>query len=268
MWEKGSVEMRPHSFLYRLMIAGCYAVLAMSLSLPAVAAQDKIPEKMIAQQITEPAPALEPMVIQPVSCPDPLPASPAAGFTFASFLIAWAPFIGLLMVAFVMHYRLKRMELLQQEEFEKAHRKETMLLVRERSVLVSTLEGELSENKNRIEAFLTIYRDMLQDMKNPADMPLYQKAGDIVQKHPSLSKTVFEANVSKLSLLDMKLAGKIAKLYTALPKEQEYINIDANVPIDTAIKLIEKILKEAEEMLPPVHQAITALDEIIAKKEG
>ena len=171
------------------------------------------------------------------------------------------PFSGLLIIAFVMHYRLNRLEFLQQSEFDKTHRKEGMLLTREKYVLISTLEGEMSENKNRIEAFLTVYGDMLRNMTCENEEPKYQKAGDIVQKQPSLSKVIFEANVDKLSLLDMHLAGQISKLYSVLPKEQEYITLEPNVPIDTAIQLVEKVLKDAQDMLTQIDKVITALNQ-------
>ena len=169
------------------------------------------------------------------------------------------PFAGLLIVAFVMHYRLNRLEFLQKGEFDKTHRKENMLLTRERYVLISTLEGEMIENRNRIEAFLTIYGDMLKNMTCPDEKPKYQKAGDIVQKHPSLSKAIFEANIAKLSILDIHLTGQISKLYTSMPQEQEYITIEANVPLDTAVKLVEKVLKDAHDMLLLIDQTTAAL---------
>jgi endonuclease YncB( thermonuclease family) len=169
------------------------------------------------------------------------------------------PFGGLLLVSLIMWYWLKRMAFAQQQESEQSSRKEAMLLTRERQVLVSTLEGELIENKNKIEAFLVIYGDLLRSLKDPNEVPKYQQGGDIVQKHPSFSKTVFEANVNKLSLLDIKLAGKVSKLYSSMPKDQEYINLEPGVPLDTAIQLVEKVLREAEAMLVPINAVISGL---------
>lgn len=181
-------------------------------------------------------------------------------------LLAWGPMGGLVVVAYILHLRLRRMEILQQEEMEQTRRKESTLLTRERHVLVSMLEGELTENKNRIEAFLTVYGDMLKNLKNMGEAPKYQRAGDIIQRHPSLSKSVFEANAGKLSLLDMKVSGQISKLYTSMPREQEYINIEPSVSLETAIALVEKVLKDAQQMIPPINQVIAALDEAVAKK--
>jgi endonuclease YncB( thermonuclease family) len=180
--------------------------------------------------------------------------------------LVFGPFGGLLMVAFIMWYWLKRMAFAQEQESEQSSRKEAMLLTRERQVLVSTLEGELLENKNKIEAFLVIYGDLLRALKDPNEVPKYQQGGDIVQKHPSFSKTVFEANVGKLSLLDIKLAGKVSKLYSSMPKDQEYINLEPGVPLDTAVQLVEKVLKEAEAMLVPINAVIAGLQGATAIK--
>jgi hypothetical protein len=179
-------------------------------------------------------------------------------------LLGASPLAGLLLIAFMVHYRLKRLETLQLEEQEQAQHKETQLLTRERHVLVSTLEGELAENKNRIEAFLTIYGAMLENLKSKTEKPKYQQGGDIVQKHPSLSKTVYETSVGKFSLLDMKLAAQLSKLYATLPREQEYVNIEPNVPLESAVALVEKVLREAEALVPPITTVIAALEEIVA----
>ncbi|MDE1151800.1 MAG: hypothetical protein PW788_04605 [Micavibrio sp.] len=180
-----------------------------------------------------------------------------------AFLIPMAlifgPFGGLLVVSLIMWYWLKRMAYVQEQEAEQSSRKEAMLINRERHVLISTLEGELTENKNKIEAFLVIYGDMLRTLKDQTEVPKYQQSGDIVQKHPAFGRAVFEANVGKLSLLDIKLAGQVSKLYSAMPKEQEYINLEPNVPLETAVKLVEKILKEAEVLLEPIGNLIIGL---------
>lgn len=169
------------------------------------------------------------------------------------------PLLGLLVVAFVLWRFMDGISSAQTSENRQAEHKEALLQTRERQVLVSTLEGELAENKNKIEAFLVIYGDMLRSLKEGTETPKYQQVGDIVQKHPSFSKTVFEANVPKLNLLEMKLAGHVSKLYSALPKEQEYINLDQNVPLETAVKLVEKVLKDAENLLAPINQVIDEL---------
>lgn len=147
----------------------------------------------------------------------------------------------------------------QSSENQQVERKEAMLQMRERQVLVTTLEGELVENKNKIEAFLSLYGDMLRNLQDPAHGAKYQMVGETIQKHPGYSKTVFEANVSNLSLLDIKLAGHLSKLYSAMPKEQEYITLDQSVPIETAVKLVEKVLEDAQELLGPINQVVTEL---------
>lgn len=176
--------------------------------------------------------------------------------------LIFGPLLGLSIIAFVMRAWFKRVNERQEDALERARYHEDALQQREAQVLVSTLEGELVENKNRIEAFVLIYGDMLRSLKNPNEAPKYQEIGDTVQKNPTCSRVVFEANVGKLSLLDIKLAGMISKLYTSFPREQTYINLEPETPLETAIKLIEKIVAEAEAFLPPVNQVIQELQKI------
>ncbi len=191
---------------------------------------------------------------------------PHMGFLLPMALI-FGPFGGLALVGLVMWYWLKRMATVHEQESEQSSRKEAMLQNRERHVLISTFEGELTENKNKIEAFLVIYGDMLRGLQDSNEVPKYQQGGDIVQKHPTFGRAVFEANVSKLSLLDIKLAGQISKLYAAMPKEQEYINLEPSVPLETAVKLVEKVLKEAETLVEPINNVILGLQASTAKKK-
>lgn len=184
--------------------------------------------------------------------------APHIGFILPIALI-FGPLLGLLIIALVARQSLKAMSENQLHELEQAHQKELMLQSRERQVLLTTLEGELSENKNKIEAFLVIYGDMLRTLQDKSEDPKYMQVGDIVQKHPIFSKTVFEGNVDKLSLLDINLAGRLSKFYSALPKEAEYINLDQNVPLDTAVKLVEKVLRETESILQPISTIISEL---------
>ena len=81
-----------------------------------------------------------------------------------AFLIPMAlifgPFGGLLVVSLIIWYWLKRMAYVQEQDAEQSRRKEAMLVNRERHVLISTLEGELTENKNKVEAFLGVAHDL------------------------------------------------------------------------------------------------------------
>jgi endonuclease YncB( thermonuclease family) len=183
--------------------------------------------------------------------------------------LIFGPLFGLSALAIVLWYWMRRLSEMQFEELETSRRKEAVLQSRERQVLMSMLEGELMENKNRIEAFLVIYGDVLMSLKDTSQVPKYQQGGDIVQKYPSFSRVVYEANAGKMSLLDIKLAGQISKLYSGLPKDQEYLNLDQNVPIETAIKLIEKVIRDAETLLVPINSVIQTIEEqLVAIKGG
>ena len=176
------------------------------------------------------------------------------------------PVVGFSVIGFLLWISLQKMADAQRADVEEERKKEAMLETRERRVLLTTLQGEIFENKNKIEAFLVIYGDMLRGLQEKGAQPKYQQVGDIIQKHPSFSKTVFEANVGKMSLLGIKTAGQLSKLYAAFPKEQEYINLDPTVPIDSAVKLVEKILDDARALQPQVDMVLADLQAAAEEK--
>lgn len=181
-------------------------------------------------------------------------------------LLVGVPLAGFTCMAILMWVLLQRMATSQRMEFERARKKENALAERERSVLVSMLEGELVENKNKVDAFLTIYGDMLRSLKDLSETPKYQQVGDIVQRYPSYSHIVFDANVNKLSSLGLQVAGKVSKLYAALPRTQEYINLDPEVPLETAIKLVEKTVAEAQDLQAPLDTLIAEVQALAENK--
>lgn len=181
-------------------------------------------------------------------------------------LLIGVPAAGFTCMALLMWVLLQRMATSQRMEFERARKKENALADRERSVLVSMLEGELVENKNKIDAFLTIYGDMLRSLKDLSETPKYQQVGDIVQRYPSYSHVVFDANANKLSSLGLQVAGKVSKLYAALPRTQEYINLDPEVPLETAIKLVEKTVTEAQDLQAPLDTLIAEMQALAENK--
>jgi hypothetical protein len=67
-------------------------------------------------------------------------------------------------------------------------------------------------------------------------------------------------------LLELNVARQLSKLYTTLPKDQQYINIEPHIPLASATALVEKVLREAEAMVPPIDQALAALAEAGAEK--
>lgn len=183
-------------------------------------------------------------------------------------MLIGVPTTGFIIMAILIWAMLQKVVTAQKMEFSRARKKDTALAEREKGVLVSILEAELLENKNKIDAFLSIYTEMLRALRDISEAPKYQQVGDIVQKHPSFSHVVFDANVNKLSVLGIQLAGRVSKLYSALPRSQEYITLDPNVPLETAVKLVEKVVGEAKELVQPINTILAEMQNAEDGKAG
>lgn len=171
--------------------------------------------------------------------------------------LIFGPLLGLALIAFMTWRGFRHLALERERENAQARRKEKALAQRERLMLITALETELLDNKNKIDAYIAVNRDLLRDLQSGSAK--YQQSGDIVQKHPALSKDAFEANMDNLRLLDIQTAGVVSKLYTRLHANAEYVNLEPTVPLDTAVKLLEKVIEEAQALIPEIDNLISLL---------
>lgn len=174
--------------------------------------------------------------------------------------IVFGPLLGLFFIALMQRQGLASLKRSQEKEFEHARHHEASLRAREKLVLASGLEGELMDNKSKLEAYIAIYKELLHSLKDPAKPPRYQQGGDLIHKHPALGRAIFDANADKLNLLDLKLASDISKLYVTFRSDAEYTNLDPSLPLETAMRMVEMIIQDAEKLMPKIDSLIERLN--------
>lgn len=146
-------------------------------------------------------------------------------------------------------------------EYEK--KRDQILRAREKSVLAAALIGEIKDNKNKCEAFITIYSDMLRSLRDSAKKPNYQQGGDFIHKTPSLSREVYEGNIANMMILEPQLAGEITELYTHIIDEPDYISLEPTMPVDMAIRQVEMVVKNADSLIKRFDKLAPSLEVIV-----
>lgn len=179
---------------------------------------------------------------------------------FASFA---GPLSGLFIVALLLFFGLGRIAKMQKTHIDHMRTNEESIQKREKLVLASGLAGELTENKIKCEAFITIYNELLRNLRDHDKKAQYEEAGDFIHQRPPLSRAVFDANVEKISILGSKLAGDSAQVYAAIRQDPEYFNLEANMPRASAIRMVEMVLDDAQKTLEPLDPVIAALNVIV-----
>jgi len=119
------------------------------------------------------------------------------------------------------------------------------LKAQERGIVASMLESELKANKTKIEAYLVIYEEMLKSLQDPAQIPKYQKSGDMVQLQPALERAIFDGNNDKMDILGRKLSSGVIHLYARVKTNPDYVNLDTGTPMQEAISHVEKAVQSA-----------------------
>lgn len=158
---------------------------------------------------------------------------------------------------------------LQSQSINLASR-ERSLREKEKYVIASMLEAEIRSNKLKIEAYLTIYEEMLENLKNATIQTKYKKSGDIVQKQPALSRSVFDGNTDKLDLLGRENASAVIHYYARIKTVPDYVTLEPGTSMNDARSLITQVIENAHKL---DHISTAVLDNFIAaallkEKEG
>ncbi len=139
--------------------------------------------------------------------------------------------------------------------------RERQLRDKERSVIAKMLDSEIKANKSKVEAYLVVYEEMLSSLRDPDRQPKYKKTGDIVQKQPVLSRSVFDLNTDKLDILGDRLCSQVVHFYARIKTKPDYINLEPETPLDEAISMVEKCVKTAHQLNQISNDLIDAFNE-------
>lgn len=138
--------------------------------------------------------------------------------------------------------------------------KERKLKDKERSIVATMIDTELKANKSKIEAYLVVYEEMLNALKDPERPPKYKKAGDIVQAQPVLSRAIFDRNNDKLDVLGHELSSDLVHFYARIKTNPDYQNLEPDMSLDKAIELVAEAVYSAQRMNDLADNLIEAFE--------
>lgn len=122
--------------------------------------------------------------------------------------------------------------------------KERILRDKEKSITASMIYAEVIDNKEKIQAYLTIHEDMLLNLKAESK----QKMGDIIQKQPVLGRSVFDGNTGKLELFGEHLASEIIHYYARIKTHPDYVEVSVGSPVEDVCSMIEGAVENAVKL--------------------
>lgn len=190
---------------------------------------------------------------------------PGAFDKYMPMITAFGPLAGLLILAIVVGMGIRGVRRVQEKQLAEGKRREQEIEGRERQVLATAMESEMEETRGKVEAFITIYQELLETVRSATAQNAH--AGEIVHKRPSIIRSAFDTNVDKLQVLGIKVSGDLSQFYGAYKDEPEYWTLEANTPSDEAVKMVRTAIQNAEKMLPQIDK-ITAELRVIRSGKG
>lgn len=174
---------------------------------------------------------------------------------------------GFILLAVVVWICFARLARIQKEHLQRVKADELNLQRKEKLVLASAFSGELTENKIKCETFITIYSELLRNLRELDRKAPYEETGDFIHQHPPLSRSVFDHHVEKIGVFGAKMAGDLAQVYAAIRSEPQYFNLETTMPRAAAIRIVEMVLDDAQKTLEPIEPLTAALNVIIRDGE-
>lgn len=147
-----------------------------------------------------------------------------------------------------------------------AEAKENAVRIREKYVMARLIEGELKSNREKVEAFMMVNKDVLETLKNAkikGRPHKYMQGGEIVQSRPALNRSIFDGNTDKVELLGAQIASNLVDIYSDIVTEAEYLTLEKDWPIDEAVAKVQRIVREADTLLKPLDTLLNAVQIIL-----
>ena len=170
---------------------------------------------------------------------------------------------GACIVALALIIGISSLKKVQDAQFAVQQKSEASLRKREKIVIAAALAGELTEDKIKCESFITIYNELLRNLRDTSISAQYEETSDFIHRHPPLSRAVFDANVDKIAIFGTKLAGELAGTYAAVRQEAEYQNLERAMPRAAAVRMVEMVIEDARKTMEPMDVVISALNIIV-----
>ena len=169
------------------------------------------------------------------------------GFLYGGLLVICILFAGLVVIGVFIMRGFKTVVDVQNQTMDLAS-KERLLREKEKYVIASMLDAEIQTNKSKIEAYLIMYESMLREFKDSSHTPKYQKSGDIIQKQPALSRSVFDGNTDKLDLIGRQTASDIIHYYARIKTVPDYVDLETDMPLEEAQEIVGLAVENARKL--------------------
>lgn len=177
-----------------------------------------------------------------------------------------APLIGFALVSLTAARGFEKISTLLDRQFRMLLSRENDLREREKFVVASMFEAELNANRTKLEAFLVVYDEILKGLKDSAREHRFRQVGEMIHEQPALARSAFDANKDKMELLGAQLAGEMVSLYAAINPNPDYVTLEPGMPIDQAVRKVEKVIEDAQTLMVPVERILAAVTVIVRDK--
>ena len=129
------------------------------------------------------------------------------------------------------------------------------------------LLAELTENRNKAEAFSTVYRDMIKKLQEHHDSNS-ASTDHFIHYHVPLAREAYDTHLPHIQYLNNTVQQNLTQLYAHITPETRYQELDPNIPALDVIRLIEQRIDHAKALIEQMDQIILVIRMIVRSYDG
>lgn len=182
-------------------------------------------------------------------------------------IVVGGPTLATLLLGFLMMASLNKMQRDVRKYINRYRVRDADIAKREKGVIAAALEGEMTANRAKIDAFVLIYKELLKNLKDPSQTPKYKTSGEIIHETPTLARSMYDQYHDKIGLFEPTLVKGLSEIYARVSDESEYTNLEPETPTAEAVSKVERVIKNAQALIPIMDKAVSGL-QMVAKGHG
>ncbi len=132
---------------------------------------------------------------------------------------------------------------------------------KEQELAAIMIHAELKSNHSKVEAFLIIYQDLLDTLRDPSTDHKYMHSGEIVRSAPALDRYIFDANLDKMGALGDELAPRVINFYNKIETDPPYTNLEPDMSHEAALTIVENVVQRAQSLKNEIETLTESFDD-------
>lgn len=132
---------------------------------------------------------------------------------------------------------------------------------REQDLAAVMVHSELKSNHSKIEAYLIIYTDLLNGLRDENADHKYKRSGEVIRSAPALDRYIFDSQLDRLGSMGDELVARVVEFYNKIETDPSFTNLDSDMSHTAVLSIVESAVQRAEFLKQDLEEIAEQFDQ-------